>query len=438
MTFVLSLLFMLFVFWRPQEWLIPQIEGWPILDMIVFASLLTLLLEIDQKRVRSPMDYPQTFLLLGLWIATLMSHVVNTYFAGLLATWAETFKYCFFTLLLFCVLDRPSRLRWVARLFVFMGVVMSIHALMQQRLGYGFAGHPPALGRRMSAEGYVLVVRSRYFGIFNDPNDLAQSLATCIPFSFVIFKKRSWFGLLVGAGLSLLLFQAVAATHSRGGDIALITIAGFLIINALPSRWFPALMAAGAIGFLVVCPFSGGFMDGSAHERVVFWGEANWAFLHSPLFGVGYDMLGEYITRGRAVHNAYVLCYGELGLFGYWFWFGLLVLAVLGAWRTRSALVAIADPETAWLRRFSGFALAGMMGFLSSSYFLSRAFVYPLFFLIAILGVLPFIAERYLPDGHAPLINAKRDVLIRGTFLSLGSVMYIYVSILILNKAWGG
>ena len=438
MTFFFTSLFIVLVFWRPQEWLFPWLYNWNILDGVVFMSLLTLVLEANQKRIRFFRGMPQPYLLAGLWFAAVCSHIAHTYWEGMMWTIPDMFKICFFTFLLFCVLNSPSRLRAVAAMFVVMSCVMAVHALMQERLGSGFGGlrpmYVPAWGDRPAQ------FRSYFFGIFGDPNDLAQILATSIPFTFVLTRRRSFWGFLLGCTLSALLILGILATHSRGGLVALLVVAAVVATLFLPARWLGLSLLTFAIIALILCPFSARYLDESAHDRVIFWGQANWAFKENLFFGVGYQMFTEYIEKSRASHNAFVMCYTELGLFGYWFWFILLQLGVVGAWRTMLALKK-SKTETvdhAWLRRFSGLAMAAMAGFCVSSYFLSRAFIFPLFFLFAILGVLPFVARDFLPEDHPPLIEVRRDVFIFGTAGTLLSVAYIYFSIILLNKAWGG
>ena len=192
------------------------------------------------------------------------------------------------------------------------------------------------------------------------------------------------------------------------------------------------------LGALVMCPFSAAFLDESAMDRVDFWGQANWVFKKNLLFGVGYGMFRDYISKARAAHNAFVLCYTELGVFGYVFWYGLLQVGVVGTYRARIALARAETPDQVYLKKFCGLSLAAMGGFAASSYFLSRAFVFPLFFLFAILGALPRLAEEVLPEDHPPLIDKRRDVHIMGTIGALASIIYIYYSIILLNKAFFG
>lgn len=436
MTFFLALLFVVLVFWRPQEWLFPWMFGWPILDAIVVFASLTLFIEVDQGQVRIPRRLPQLYLLAGLWFAAMMSHIAHTYWGGMMWTYLPVFKICFFCALLLCVLDRPSRLRWLAIVFVAMACLMAIHALMQQRWGYGFAWQAPVIHIRPGDE--FPRARSLFFGIFEDPNDLAQILATAIPFAFVITKRRTLFSMLLGSVISYFLIQAIIATDSRGGFVALGVVASVTTVLLLPARWLPVSMSLLVLGGLILCPLSAGHMDASAHDRVVFWGQANWIFKENMLFGIGFNMFGEFIDKSRAAHNMFVLCYTELGVFGYWFWFSLLQIGVVGCWRTRAALTNPDTEDQAWLRRFAGLSIAALAGFSASGYFLTRTFVHPLFFLFALLGAVPIVAERLLPEDHPPLIEPRRDIFVMCSIGSLGSIVYIYVSIILLNKAFYG
>lgn len=149
-------------------------------------------------------------------------------------------------------------------------------------------------------------------------------------------------------------------------------------------------------------------------------------------------MFAEISGTDRAAHNAFVSCYTELGFFGYWFWFSTLTLALVGCYRTRLAFRKPRNPDQEYLKRVAGYGMASMAGFAASSYFLSRAYVFPLFILFGLLNVVPIIAQRYLPEDHPPLISWRRDVIVVGTLCSLASVFYIYVSILLLNRAYGG
>ncbi len=431
MTFGLTLVFMILVFWRPQEWLIPELYGWNLLDAVVYPALLSLLIEIQRGRIRCPPAWPYLGLLAGLWVAAILSHVVHTYFAGVLWTVPDFFKLCLFTTLLLSVLDRPQRLWWVAVIFVGMSAVMAVHALLQATRGYGFADAPPLfIPERADRPAHT---RSLFFGIFGDPNDLAQILATALPFTFALPRRASVGQWLMAGVLAALLLVGAWTTHSRGGYLALLTVAAILVLLLFPRRWFPTVAVAGGILVLALCPYVAGHLDESARDRVDFWGQANWTLKENPVFGIGYALFPDFISGSRAAHNAFVLCYTELGLFGYWFWYGLVQLSVLGAWRTRMAIHRPRNAEENWLKRFAGLSLAAMGSFCVSSYFLTRAFVYPLFFLIGTLGALPTVWRASQPEDTPPLITWTRDVCLYGTVGMLCSIAYIYGSIRLLN-----
>ena len=432
MTYPLALLFMFLVFWRPQEWLFPWLYGWPLLDVIVYAAVLSLAMEGNPTGSRFPKT-PAIMLAVGLWFASIMSHVPHTYFQGILNTIPETFKISLFLVLLLVVMNTVNRLRGVILVFLAAAVIMSIHAIMQKTLGYGLGGGLPLIWfNSMTGEW---VQQSQFYGIFSDPNDLGQLLASSIPLAFAFPRRLRPVQLMLASGVVYLIALALLSTHSRGTLVGVVAMAACILFLFLPAKWMPYVALLALMGGLVLCATQGGaLLDMSARERVVFWGDANRAFKQNPLFGLGYGMFSEITEKSRASHNAYVSCYTELGLFGYWFWFNLLTLGVIGCWRTRVAFRRPRNDTQAYLKRLAGLSIASLVGFAAAAYFLSRAYVFPFFFLFGLLNAIPVIAQRQLPEDHPPLVNLRKDVLVVGTLASLGSVLYVYASILILNR----
>lgn len=434
MTFFCLAFFVFFVFWRPQDWLWPWLFGFPILDIVFCVALLSYLGEIQVEREQFPRNAPQPLLLLGLFVAAMMSHIAHTYFEGLMDTIPEVFKICCFTALLVFALKNVFCLRSMAFIFVVMACVMAVNSLMQERYGYGFVGSRPMyIDATETTEAHV---RTLFFGIFEDPNDLAQILATSIPFAFALPRRLSLLGLLFAGSITWLLVLAILSTHSRGGIVGLAATASVMVALVLPAKWLPRITMLLIIMGLFLCPLTAPFLDASAHDRVVFWGLANEQFKNNPLFGLGYGMFWQ-VASDRAAHNSFVYCYTELGMFGYFFWFSLLQVGFVGAWKTMMRLRGIPGRDEAWLRRFAGLCVAALAGFAASGYFLSRAFVYPLFFLFAMLGALPFVAGKYLQEGAPPILDVRKDTWVWPAVGSAASIIYIYFSILLLNKAFG-
>ena len=435
MTFPLTLLFMFLVFWRPQEWLLPWLYGWPLLQIIGGLAVISLAMEVAQNNVRFPKT-PAVWLAVGLFFASIMSHLAHGYFAGMMDAIPVAFRLCLFLILLLVVTNSIKRLQWVVFILLFGACVMAVHAIMQERTGSGFGGQLPIRFFYTPKDRWVQ--QSLFFGIFQDPNDLGQFLATCIPLAFAVPKRLRFTTFILAVGAVWLLADGMLATQSRGTLVGVIASVGCIIFMWLPVKWLPYIGGLALLGGVVACAFGGGaLLDESAHDRVVFWGEANRYFKHNFIFGGGLGMFGEITGTDRAAHNAFVLCYTELGLFGYWFWFNMLTLGIIGCWRVRMAFRRTRNPEQAYLRRVAGLCIASMAGFAASSYFLSRAYAFPLFFLFAILASVPVIAEKYLGEDRPPFINTVNDVFIMGSITSMSSVVYIYITILLLNKAYG-
>ena len=411
--------------------------GWPLLDIVVIMAVMALLIESDQGTIDFPKNAPQIYLLIGLWAAAVMSHVVHGYFGGMIMSMVEIFKICFFTLLLFCVLDSSRRLRVVAFLLVAMASFMAVHALLQDSRGYGFAGQRPFFIPAMG--GNPPHFRCIFFGIFADPNDLSQLLVTAIPLVFAIPKRMNALNVIVCGAISYLLIKGYMTTHSRGAAVALVAMSAMLVCLRCPSRWMPYLVGVGLVGALVICATRGGaLLDMSARERVVFWGYGNQAFKSNPIFGIGHEMFWQ-IADGRPAHNAFVTCYTELGIVGYWMWFCLLLLGVVSSWRSRLILQKGETEDQRFLRRYTGLTLVALAGFSSSAYFLSRTFIYPFFFLMAVANAIPRVVDKETPESdRASFLDPKRDVMVLGTVGTLASIVYIYLSIVLLNRAYGG
>lgn len=411
----------------------PWLYGIPLLDAVIYMAILGMMLESETGRVRFDRREPQYFLYVGLFIACLMSHISWGYFAGLRASWLSVFRLTFFGILLFSCLTSVSHLRWIARAFVIMALLMAVHAVLQETRGYGFAGQRPVMSWRPDVD--YLVPRSLFFGIFGDPNDLGQFLATSMPLCFVFFKKRRFLQFAIGGGAAYVLFRGLMATLSRGSQVGLLAATGVAIAMLVFRRKYPYILSLGLVAGLCMIPLSGSFL-GSAWERVNLWGQANMAFRTRPIFGVGLNMIRDYTDESKAVHNAYVSCYAEIGVFGFFFWLSLIFIAVVGLLQARKALRWTEDPEGRWLYDFCAWGMATMAGFAVSAYFVSRAFVFPLYFLTAMMGSVPFLARQFVPEEQREdtiLGLSIRDTCILGIPLSFMVIVYVYISILILN-----
>ena len=58
--------------------------------------------------------------------------------------------------------------------------------------------------------------------------------------------------------------------------------------------------------------------DESNAGRLDAWSAGLGMFRQQPFFGVGYNMFTDH--NEITAHNSFVLCFAELGLFGYFIW----------------------------------------------------------------------------------------------------------------------
>jgi O-antigen ligase len=223
-------------------------------------------------------------------------------------------------------------------------------------------------------------VRIRGSGMLHDPNDLAQALVLALPLLGAFWKRGA-------AGRNLLLILLAAAlvygvflTHSRGGTIALILTLGVAMSRRFGKGTAIVLLLVLAAGALAT-NFAGGRHllggDESAVGRVDAWSEGLQMLKERPLLGVGYGQFIDY--NNLTAHNAFVLCFAETGLIGYFFWLGLLAITFVQLGSLRR--LPVGDAEDEEFRRWAGVLQLSMIGFLAAAVFLSRTFT-PLLYLV--------------------------------------------------------
>jgi putative inorganic carbon (HCO3(-)) transporter len=225
--------------------------------------------------------------------------------------------------------------------------------------------------------------------------------------------------ILLGPPAAVLMY-ADYLTFSRGGLLGLGTVMFFSIYRK--NRRAVALAATG-LGILVLYSlrYTGGREIGIEGGRLMAWGAGISATIHHPIFGVGFGRFED--INDLTAHNSFVLCFTELGLFGYFFWMALLVTTYIGI-----SAVTGHEEKTAEDQSFSGavFAIRAAMGaFLTTGWFLSRTYTETLYILLAMAASLIHMRAYTIPPGKLRFGRwAPRTVL-----LELASIVVIYLTI---------
>jgi O-antigen ligase len=145
--------------------------------------------------------------------------------------------------------------------------------------------------------------------------------------------------------------------------------------------------------------------DESARGRIVAWSNGNMMLKMSPVFGVGKGRFGEYAETVKVAHNSFVQCWAELGLFGYFWWLGMVFASVKDSYALGKERAD--DPEKDEMGRLARVLLAAWIGFLASAVFLTRTYTAELFVLIGLVAAMHAIRER--EGGPLPRAFVKRD-----------------------------
>jgi O-antigen ligase len=256
-------------------------------------------------------------------------------------------------------------------------------------------------------------------GFFQNPNDLALNLAAFMPLTLMYIKRPGpMFKRLLCAGFVLLMLTAIVFTKSRSGMVG--TVAMLVTFAVVARMLTPAnLVALVVAGMLVVPMMPQSFFErmasitdaskddtGSREERKLLMEQAWTLFKENPITGVGAGQFQNYGPPGQArpwrqTHNAYLQVASEIGIFGVFAFFFLIIRAFMAAFFTRKKLTWIyrrqskkrlmPEPEDGldehdrmFLQTHGAAMVASMVGWAVCATFASVAFHWTLYYLLGL------------------------------------------------------
>ena len=397
MAYASLIIYVLVLFIRPQEW-VPGILSLNIIVWIAgFAVLATVLGMADNKwRFKNA---PQNGLVFGFFVAVLVSNLLcfesplnlhPTLFA-----FTNFGKIVFFFYLISINLQTVRQVRGLIAVLIIGCLFMAIHGILQihSEAGTGFGGQLP-----LNEHG---IMRIQAFGFFADPNDLALALVVALPFvANVIHRPGSSAPVrLLCLAIAGTLGYAIYLTQSRGGWLALaITTMCYLLLNFRMKKIAVVMGILMTVGLMLLAPgrVASGSMTGedeSARGRMVAWTDGNRMLKRSPFFGVGYERFTDFSEGNKVAHNSFVHCYGELGLFGYFFWLALLFASAKDCVALGKDVTS-EDPKRREFGRLGRVMLASFIGYLAAAVFLSRTYTPLLFLMFGLIAGLHAAYER--------------------------------------------
>ena len=263
---------------------------------------------------------------------------------------------------------------------------------------------------------------------YYDANDFATFTVTAVPLGiyFLHAGRRRLLRMLTAAGLAILAL-AFVRTGSRGGFIALIAVAGFIVARytGIPLRW--RVSATALVAVVVVATASeqywtqmGTIMADSDYNRtdesgrLQIWQRGVGYMLEHPLLGVGPNnfpvaegTLSPFATRQQygigvrwmAAHNSLVQVGSELGFPGL-IVFVTFVASAFTALRRAGRRDGL-PPGSDLTRPQLAQALTGsMIGFVVGGFFLSLGYSEMLYTLVALAVALQKVTPVPSPARH--------------------------------------
>ena len=416
LAFFFLVLYTASVFIRPHEMFLVSIE-W--LTIRTFAIICLLAIILTQRPLKL---YPQHWMLLALMPFIVMSSFLNgSGVYGLEYSW-QFFVGSIIPLFLFtsCLTTmKRQHILMVVCLIAALLMVHNGHVQQSAYLGFGWAFDTRSVGYINLGER-----RITYLGFFNDPNDLGMFLVMNIPFAIYFHSQGNFLKKIIMLTILAALGYGIYLTDSRGtmlGAGALLAVY-FLVVNA-GTKLFLAAVVLAPIAATVLMSLQSN-IDSSAEGRLEAWYAGILMLLHNPIFGVG---RGQFLEEhGLVAHNSYIHVAAELGVPGYSLWGGALVFTVLTGYLFIKARKKQIDPETKEVIEFNAISqecqdelklnkaiFFSLMGFMITSFFISRMFTLLVFVFIGMALASHVRVIKLMPEFQQHFTNtiAKKSMV---------------------------
>jgi len=444
MGFVLTLLYISLALLSPDR-LLPTLVEYRV---ELLLAIVTLLVSAPRLLDRRFLRTPQVYLLAGMLAAVFISQALDTSWLGAGFNAVEQFlslSIAFYLIVLNC--DTLRRLKVLTYLLIFVAVLY----IVQGSRAYLAGDVTSPLLKVITASDGSVSFRMQGQGFLYDPNDFAQFLVMVLPFIWMGWRQRAYVrNFFFVLAPSALFVWGVYLTHSRGGMLALAVI---MVLSLRERTNVVSALAGGLVAFaaFVALNFSGGreisLQAGS--DRMGLWGDGLQMFKQSPLFGVGFHGFAGH-DFGLTAHNSFVVCLAELGIVGYLFWIGLIVVTVAALTSLISALkqkrtaellgsnsmpagkqlsqsgLDLNPQEAEEIERWARAFRISLGGFVAAGWFLSRAYVITLY---VVLGMAVTLLWQVASEEE-PIMRRPAGRLLALTVASgLAAIFLIYMSL---------
>lgn len=391
-AFTALALFMVVYCVRPQDWM-PFLAVFPLAKIFGLLAIVGFLWSRMTGRLESA-PFPREMIYMILLLIQLVICIPFAVWRGgsfqlVIMNFSEVVILTITLALTVTTMDRLWRLVFIQSLGV---VVVAAVSLFNDQVLHS------------SAEG-ISRITGAVGGIFENPNDLAVSVAMVFPLCFMfLLRSRAFFPKAFWAVSSILLARAVLMTYSRSGFLALsvavlVTLYEFGIKGKRPS-----LFLFVGVGLALLLVLSGptnyasrlstifspnSDLTGSAQARRELLIKSLKITAEHPLVGIG---PGDFpIVSGvwLVTHNTYTELSAEAGIPAL-----VLFLIIFGRTFKNLRKTRQAAPDNEQIRMLAGGLTASTAALLVGSFFASTAYHFFPYFLVAYASALCAIAGR--------------------------------------------
>lgn len=378
MLFNLMCLYVSLYYIRPTEW-VPGIIDAPLFLGVGIICMAAIFFSALSGRIKL-IGGGSEAMMVGFIISIICSHLSRGYLGGVYASLMSFFPVMVGYFLITSSINSRKRLNSFMLLLISLSSFLAFEGWLQHATGLSHGGMDAYVEHKMNAEGTLVELqRIRWYGVFNDPNDLGLALVIVLPFLLEMLKnKRYLLPLLCLPLISVALYY----TNSRGSILAsLVSVMAYFTIRYRSMKGMAAGLILGS-GLLVFGPSRMSQLsssEASAHGRVEAWYQGYQMLKSHPLFGVGQGRFVDFHTI--TAHNSFVLVMSELGIVGTFFFAGIFYYSFNWLWKyfCQNNENKFSAADIGMLSSIYG----SLFGLLTSMFFLSRAYVLIPFILLA-------------------------------------------------------
>ncbi|HZH32742.1 MAG TPA: O-antigen ligase family protein [Pyrinomonadaceae bacterium] len=281
------------------------------------------------------------------------------------------------------VVRTERRLRLMLLLALAAGFVISFSAINSYLAG------------NFNVEGYRVEGGIRLSGLFGSTNDMALFLVTLIPIAVALFcRTRNVLGKAVYGGMILLMLAGTLVTYSRGGFLGLLGMA-LVLAWKLGRRHRLAVVVSLVLccgALLALAPenyssriasitnSSGPRGEASATQRRALLTKSISVALHNPVFGVGMANFPIVSYRNLVTHNAYTQVASEMGLIALAVYLLIMLTPLKGLRKLERETLGQAHERRVYYLAVG--LQAALVGYMVSSFFLSVAYGWTIYYLV--------------------------------------------------------